>query len=413
VVRRNRSETMDASENATDFRTKPGARDDAPGGVNRAAPAAEETRSRQLRSDKLLALLAAGTRDFGGIEVSSADLRNANLHGVNFCDSILQDAALAYANLGGANLVGADLRRSDLRWTNLGGANLSYARLAGTNFAHADLSQACMIGADLTEADMSYAELCGAHLGGANLRRAKLIGSHLRDAHLDDADFGGAILADTELLGIDLSPLCGASPPLTHRGPSQVDHVALIRSIRSPKLQEFLQRAGMPEVFIEYNISCAMSLQSSAFKLFRSTFISYGSPDEPFARTLYEALHRNGITTYFFPEHAIPGQKLHRTMRNGINEHDRVILVCSRASLDRKGVLNEIEETLQREARDGGASFLIPIRLDDYVLAEWDPPNRDTAQAVRDRVVADFEGADEDEAKFQSGLRRLIAALRK
>jgi hypothetical protein len=26
-------------------------------------------------------------------------------------------------------------------------------------------------------------------------------------------------------------------------------------------------------------------------------------------------------------------------------------------------VLNEIEETLQREARDGGASYLIPIRL--------------------------------------------------
>ena len=147
--------------------------------------------------------------------------------------------------------------------------------------------------------------------------------------------------------------------------------------------------------------------------MLQSTFISYGSPDEPFARELSQALHRNGVTTFFFAEHAVPGEKLHRMMRKGVNEHDRVILVCSRASLDRKGVLNEIEETLAREARDGGAAYLIPIRLDDYVFSGWTPPSPDTAQAVRDRVVADFEGADADAAKFDTGLRRLIAALKK
>jgi len=145
----------------------------------------------------------------------------------------------------------------------------------------------------------------------------------------------------------------------------------------------------------------------------QSTFISYGSPDEPFARKLYEALHRNGVTTFFFPEHAVPGEKLHRTMRKGVNEHDRVILVCSKASLDRKGVLNEIEETLARESRDGGATYLIPIRLDDYVFSDWTPPHTDTAQTVRDRVVADFRGAETDAAKFDEGLLRVIAALKK
>lgn len=100
-------------------------------------------------------------------------------------------------------------------------------------------------------------------------------------------------------------------------------------------------------------------------------------------------------------------------MHEGVNKHDRMILVCSRASLDRKGVLNELENVLEREARDGGASHLIPIRLDDYVFTGWKPPNTDLAQAVRDRVVADFEGADTDDAKFNEGLRRLIAALKK
>ncbi len=41
------------------------------------------------------------------------------------------------------------------------------------------------------------------------------------------------------------------------------------------------------------------------------------------------------------------------------------------------------------------------------------PPNADVAQAVRDRVVANFEGADTDDARFNEGLRRLIAALKK
>jgi hypothetical protein len=47
-----------------------------------------------------------------------------------------------------------------------------------------------------------------------------------------------------------------------------------------------------------------------------------------------------------------------------------VLLLCSRHSLNQKGVLNEIQETLAREARDGGASYLLPIMLDDYVLKE-------------------------------------------
>ena len=169
----------------------------------------------------------------------------------------------------------------------------------------------------------------------------------------------------------------------------------------------------MPEVFVEYMVDCALSLKTEVFKMLQSTFISYGAPDEAFARKLYEALHRNGVTTFFFPEHAVPGDKLHRVMRAKVNELDRIVLVCSAASLVRSGVLNEIEETLTREARDGGAAYLIPITIDDYVFSAWKPPNPDTAQAVLARVVADFRGADTDPAKLQSALLRLISALKK
>jgi hypothetical protein len=119
------------------------------------------------------------------------------------------------------------------------------------------------------------------------------------------------------------------------------------------------------------------------------------------------------VTTFLFSEHAEPGERLHRLMRRGVNEHDRVVLICSKASLDRNGVLNELEETLAREARDGGETYLIPIRLDDYVFNGWKPRREDIAQAIRDRVVADFTGADMDGDKLNREFGKLLKALRK
>jgi hypothetical protein len=37
--------------------------------------------------------------------------------------------------------------------------------------------------------------------------------------------------------------------------------------------------------------------------------------------------------TFSFAEHAEPGEKLHRTMRKGVNVYDRLILICSKASV--------------------------------------------------------------------------------
>ncbi|MHC2067262.1 toll/interleukin-1 receptor domain-containing protein [Bremerella sp. T1] len=142
-----------------------------------------------------------------------------------------------------------------------------------------------------------------------------------------------------------------------------------------------------------------------------SCFISYGRPDEAFASRIFDSLTQNGVQTFFFPTHAMPGKKLHKVMREGVNQYDRIILICSKASLNRLGVLNELSETLQREARDGGKDYLIPIRLDDYVFTDWAPDDPQLAQAVRDRVVADFSKASGDEEQYEVALKNLIVAL--
>jgi hypothetical protein len=87
---------------------------------------------------------------------ADANLRGADLRGVDLSDEDLRGADLRGADLSNANLRGADLDDADLSDASLSGANLSYAHLSGAN--------------------LSGADLCGAHLGGASLKGADLDG---------------------------------------------------------------------------------------------------------------------------------------------------------------------------------------------------------------------------------------------
>ena len=128
---------------------------------------------------------------------------------------------------------------------------------------------------------------------------------------------------------------------------------------------------------------------------------------------LFQALEAQGVATFYFPEHAPAGQKLGRVARVGVNQHDRVVLFCSKAGLSSSRVLNELDETLEREAREGGSARLIPIKLDGFVSSpDWKPPNADVVHAVNGRVMVDLIGADRDAAKLDKGVQRLIAALK-
>jgi uncharacterized protein YjbI with pentapeptide repeats len=388
---------------------------------------AEDSPEPPQSAQELLSRYAAGEREFGAAMVIGADLRGASLRGAS-----LIGANLSRADIRGVRLIGANLRGADLSYANLSqaylpttylpGANLSHTDFGGANLSRANLQGADLFNADLHGADLHGAKLIGARLFGADLRDADLSGADLRSADLNGtilrsadlsgANFDDADLAETVLVDIDLAPICEANSPVVHRRASTIDFRSIVKSLRSPNLKDFLQRAGMPEVFVEYMIESARAVQGDAFTLFCSTFIAYGGSDEPFARKLYEALHRNGVTTFFYPVHAKPGHKNHAVMREGVGGHDRVILICSQNSLTRPGVLTELDHTLEREARDGGAAYLIPVRLDPY-LDTWQTPEKPyVAEAVRGRVYANFEGAKE-EAKFRAGLQRLIEALRK
>jgi len=395
---------------------------------------------------ELIARYTAGERFFAEVHLAHADLRDARLKEANLRSANFTNAVLTGADLRGADLEGAMLEGANLEGARLTGANLEGAKIVDAKLADADLScgRLCgaildgvdLSGADLTGADLTGASLVRVNLGGAdlssadlsyaNLYLADLTAASLKESTLDGTTIDQASLVTTRLtsakleycyLGtsvlcnVDLSPFCRAK--INHTGESFVDFRSIVQSVREPRLKDFLRGTGMPDVFVEYMVDCAKSLSPElVFSMLQSTFISYGGPDEAFAWKLNDALQKRGVTTFFFKEHATPGDKLHRVMRKGVNEHDRTILICSESSLQRAGLLNELEETLAREARDGGRPYLIPVRLDDYVINGWKPKDPDVAQAVRDRVIADFRD-HEDPARFDAELAKLINALKK
>ena len=79
-----------------------------------------------------------------------------------------------------ANLRGANLRDADLIGVNLSYADLRDADLIGINLRGANLSYADLRDADLIGINLSYANLSGANLSGANLSYANLIGANIR-----------------------------------------------------------------------------------------------------------------------------------------------------------------------------------------------------------------------------------------
>lgn len=301
------------------------------------------------------------------------------------------DVGVRHVRLYGATFLDCDLRGSDFNHSELDYTKFSGSALAGCNFDDTNLTGAKLAGCDMKEAGLWQVDFTGADLAGA--------------------DFTAARIGWCRLTNVDLTSLCDAAATLKYTAESFVDPTSIAKSIRSPGLEQFLQRIGLSSPLIVYLVEWARSQGTDVFKMLRSSFISYGGPDQPFAQKLYEHLTRAGVRTFFFPESAVPGEKLHRMMRKGVNEHDRIILVCSKDSLVRPGVLNEIEEALARESRQGGESCLIPITLDRFVFDGWTPPNPDIKLAIMDRMIADFSGSAAEPAIFDRQFLRLLSAL--
>lgn len=119
-----------------------------------------------------------------GVDLSEANLDNADLCGVYLNYAILNGASLASVHLEMSYLNDVDLADANLNYADLSSVHLKRTTLAGT-----DLYGANLCGADLREANLERADLIGTNLNGADLTEASLNGADLRWAkNLDQCD---------------------------------------------------------------------------------------------------------------------------------------------------------------------------------------------------------------------------------
>ncbi|MGK7860984.1 pentapeptide repeat-containing protein [Falsiroseomonas sp. E2-1-a4] len=142
--------------------------------------------------------------DLGGAQLQGATLLQAQLQGVSFGGAQLQGAVLGLAQLQGASFHRTQLEGASLAGAELQGAWLEEAQLTGASLGMAQLQGASLGGAQLQGASLDWAQLQGAWLDGAQLQGAWLDGAQLQGASLDGAQLQGAWLGGAQLQGASL-----------------------------------------------------------------------------------------------------------------------------------------------------------------------------------------------------------------
>lgn len=343
------------------------------------------------------------------LDLSNADFKGDNLHGADLSDADLSNAVLELADLSLATLVQADLSMANLKGADLSGANLSGASLRATILYSANLASA-----DLIAASLVWTYLARADLTGADLRFATFNGADLTEANLTQARCDNTVFANCYLHSVD------GLKTVQHERPSSIGIDTLERSGGNIP-EEFLRGAGVSDTVIDY----AHSLVGKPIE-FYTCMISYDSRDQPFPKHLYTDLYEK-VRVWYYPKTSIMGRDIWEQIDYTIRIYDKLIVVCSKNSLHNENVIREIERALKKEAdiakenqrrREEAKKetkepilldkdVLFPIRIDNYVLEEWDHPLKND---VVKKTIGDFRNWENPQA-YAREFQKLLHAL--
>ena len=292
----------------------------------------------------------------------------------------------------------------NLRWAQLSGAQIKFNDLSRADFRDAHIVEAELIDCDFEGADFSgafavYVNLTDAKLNLAKFNRARFEHVNLCFAELDRADFTGLTMHSTVFGDNDLSKVLGLET-VGHDGPSTIGIDTIYKS-KGDIPDSFLLGCGVPEDFIVY----MKSLVGKAID-FYSCFISYSSKDNEFAQRLYADLQAKNVRCWKFDENAKWGEPVWGEIDTAIRHYDKLVVICSKHSLQSVPVIREIERALQKEDREH-RNVLFPIRIDDYLFDEWDHPRK---ADVVSKVIGDFRGVN-DLATYAKAFPRFLDAL--
>ncbi|MEQ9238406.1 pentapeptide repeat-containing protein [Coleofasciculus sp. E2-BRE-01] len=143
--------------------------------------------------------------DLNKVNIAGANLREAQLQGVNFEHANLQGAILKKANLKKASFYNTNLQGAHLWKAYFQEANFMEANLQGAILSNATMQKAKLWGTKLQGASLTIANLEEADLSQADLNRANLQGANFMGAKLQEVNFAESNLQGTKLQGADLT----------------------------------------------------------------------------------------------------------------------------------------------------------------------------------------------------------------
>jgi hypothetical protein len=294
-----------------------------------------------------------------------------------------------------------DLKTADLSSMEVSGAMFHNTDLAQTNLSSMNFFNMTFEGSSLHAAHLHFADLRRANLRNVDLSNSNLILANLSEANLANADLTGALIGWTIFGGNDLSTVRGLDT-VHHVGPSVVGIDTIYKSnglISVP----FLQGTGVPQVFIDFIPDLVAAEEPIQFC---SCFISHSSRNATFCDRLYADLLAGNVRAWYFPRDAVWVNSVWEEIDKSIKLNDKVLLICSRDSLNSPPVMREVERCLAREDREG-RNILFPISIDDYLFNEWEHARKPD---IVQKVVGDFRGWQNVE-QYGTALRTLLAAL--
>ncbi|MCY4417075.1 MAG: toll/interleukin-1 receptor domain-containing protein [Chloroflexi bacterium] len=351
--------------------------------------------------------------DFMGAMVRRADLSNCFMNNAHFYRADLREADMTSAIAPGANLRGADLRGANLSGINLDGATLSEANLSGADLTNANLDRSNLDRVNFTGANLTGASFNGANLSRTNLSEATLNAADFYEAVLNDvvtgdADFNNCIIGYTVFQNCAMDGAQGLDS-VRHDAPSTIGLDTLLRS-RGALPQSFILGSGIPVAVAGIQDSVADAPVTTL-----EVHISCANADIEFARRLEDNLRDQGVRTWVFAEGFRGNPLVDRRASSGeeeierwVRHYDRLIVVCSAASLDSETVRNDITAAQEFEhTNDRWTMFLVDA---DGVMEAGRV--RAARLLKEEHRVFDLAGQAEGSDEYTEALAGLIENLR-
>ncbi len=286
-------------------------------------------------------------------------------------------------------------------------ANLTKVDLSGVELIHLNLDGADFSGSKLIDTNMYGSNLMRAHFERSNLLRANLQGTDLykctfRHSCLSQADLSFSKLGETVIIDSAINDCVGLDK-CQHKYPNVIDIRTMLKSGGLPA--SFLRACGYPNSLIEHLGRFLVNFN------YHTCFISYSDKDDEFVSKLYGNLTQENVQCCRYKEDS--SGDLWAFINNEIKDKDRVILVCSKNSLESRPVMREVNRALRKtdslKKQGLDIEVLIPITIDEYVHSEeW---KNKYAADVKELTIIDFQDWTNSKS-YKKAFDKLIKDLR-